>query len=406
MKTHSSSGTITTYTGKSGTTYRARYYIVEGGKRIDKYGAAHTTKKAARAELTAILNSINTGTHVDRSDMTVEGWLTHWLDKWALEVGPKAKERYSTSLSWYVVPTLGKMKLQDVTLDDVQGLYQHLREDGRRIRRATQGPGLARVTIMSIHDVFKRAMQQALASNLIARNPCIGVKIMKDSDDAPDAERPGVVSIRDCLSQTQLTALLDGFKGHEFFPLVYLAAATGARRGELLALRWADLDLEKSKLSIGKSLEEIGRGEMRTIRAKAPKTKSGARIIDLPPDSISVLREHRAKQMQAALAVGVTDRAGLIFPRHPWEPHEYESPGSLTRRFTRLARWRGFDVHLHQLRHTHASLLLRNHVPVTDVARRLGHANASVTLQIYAHAIESDQQHTVDAVAQILRDGK
>ena len=407
---HSSSGTITEYKSKTGTTYRPRYYSTENGKRVDKYGNSHATKKAARAELTSILNAINIGVHVDKTELTVEQWLMDWLDKWAVEVGPKAKERYSTSLAWYVVPTLGKMKLQDVTLDDVQGLYAHLRNNGRRIRRSTQGPGLARVTILSIHDVFKRAMQQAVVSGMIVRNPCSNVKIKKADDDAPGNkradEKPGVVSVRDCLSQSQLTALLEKFKDHDFYPLVNLAAATGARRGELLALKWSDLDFVRNKIAINKTLEEIGRGNERTIRAKAPKTKSGTRTLDLPPDSIAVLREHRAKQMQAALAVGVNERNGLMFPKHPWEPHEYESPGSLTRRFTRLARWRGFNVHLHQLRHSLASLMLRNHVPVTDVARRLGHANAAITLQIYSHSIESDQQHTVDAVAQIMRGGK
>jgi len=396
----SSSGTIVAR--KNG--FMPRYYVIDTtGKRKDCYGTIHQTKKDAREELTALLHSLNAGTHVDKSAQTVGQWLREWLELWTPKAGPKTKERYRESVEWYVIPRIGNTPLQDLDSGDVQRLYRELHATGRRRPWPGQSPGLQTKTIATLHGVLKRAMSKAVALKKIRGNPCEGVELPAADANVRSTYNDGTVDIHDCLSQEQLTRLLDSFKGHPLRPLVVLAAASGMRRGELLALQWNAVDLDKKTLHVQQTLEVTGKRNTRELRVKPPKTKSSIRNIDLPESVVAVLRAHWAQQAKDALAVGVTaPKRGLVFPHRPWEPLRHQDPGIISARFAALAKVRGFKVHLHQLRHTHASLLLRAGVPITDVAMRLGHANPSITLRVYSHAITSDQAHTVAAVDRML----
>lgn len=172
------------------------------------------------------------------------------------------------------------------------------------------------------------------------------------------------------------------------------------RRGELLALQWSAVDLDKRTVHVRQTIEATGTGQTRKLRVKPPKTDSSIREINLPEIAVSVLRSHWAQQAQDALAVGVTaPKNGLVFPFRPWEPLKHQDPSVVSTRFSALAKTLDFKIHPHQLRHTHASLLLRAGVPITDVAARLGHSNPEVTLK---DAIASDQAHTVAAVDRML----
>ena len=138
-------------------------------------------------------------------------------------------------------------------------------------------------------------------------------------------------------------------------------------------------------------------------RLKSPKTKGSIRTLDLPASAVATLREHRATQRQIADKVhALLPRDALVFPAKPWEPHQPQDPGLVSARFSALAKRRGFRVHLHQLRHTHASLLLRAGIPIPDVSARLGHSNPGVTMKTYAHAIPTEQGHTVAAIEKML----
>src|SRR5882672_3742301 len=151
------------------------------GKRKDLYGHLHKTKKAAKAELTDLLTSLKTGTHVAKSNGSVAEWLREWLDLWTPKAGPKAKERYRQSLEWYVIPRIGDEMLQDIEASDIQRLYSDLHANGRKRPRPGQSPGLQAGMIAYLHGVLKRAMRKAVALKKIHSNPCEGVELPADA---------------------------------------------------------------------------------------------------------------------------------------------------------------------------------------------------------------------------------
>lgn len=213
------------------------------------------------------------------------------------------------------------------------------------------------------------------------------------------------VDVHNCLSQEQLTHLLDAFKTTDldFYALVVLTAATGLRRGELLALHWDAVDLDAKTLHVRHTVEATGQGKTRLLRLKSPKTKGSIRTLDLPAVAVATVREHRAAQGQIACKVhALLPRDALVFPAKPWEPHSPQDPGLVSARFSAAAKRGRFRVHLHQLRHTHTSLLLRAGIPIPDVSAQLGHSNPGVTMKTYVHAIPTEQGHTVAAIEKML----
>jgi integrase len=186
------------------------------------------------------------------------------------------------------------------------------------------------------------------------------------------------------LDATKLQALFDRAQNTRLYPLVVLAAATGCRRGELLALEWSDLDEATSEITVSKSLEQTKKG----LRIKTTKSEE-ARRFSVPEWALEVLRSHQQEQQRDRLMFGKTyDDHNLIFcqPRGA-----YYSPDRLGARVVELMRKVGLQgVSLHSLRHSHASILLSNGVPVAVVSQRLGHADQNITLSIYSHALPAD----------------
>jgi integrase len=186
------------------------------------------------------------------------------------------------------------------------------------------------------------------------------------------------------LQPAQAALLLDLLRGRPLYRLASLALATGARRNELLALRWSDVDLDAARLTIAQSLEQtVAHG----IRVKGPKTKHGRRTISLPAQSVAELRQHWREQQEQRLAAGL-GRAPDGSPVLAAPDGTYLSPGATTNAWTRQMAAIGMPtVTLHSLRHTHASMLLASGVDIMTVCRRLGHSSPTITLQTYAHLI-------------------
>jgi integrase len=185
---------------------------------------------------------------------------------------------------------------------------------------------------------------------------------------------------RDRVSQA-----LKGAAGMQLYPLIVLGAATGCRRGELLALTWSDVDFESGIMTVDKSLEETKAG----LRVKS--TKSGkARRFAVPAQALQVLQQHRAQQDRDRALFGKDySSMGLVFCK---PEGTFYRPDSISSRVTEILRKAGLtSASLHTLRHSHASELLSKGAPIPTVAKRLGHANANVTLSIYSHALEADE---------------
>jgi len=204
------------------------------------------------------------------------------------------------------------------------------------------------------------------------------------------------------LQKPEMEWLLAGVEGHDWLHLLLLLdAATGCRRGELLALTWSDVDLELGIVNVSKSLAQTrGKG----LFLKQPKGRK-VRRFSLPPFAIDGLRSHRAKQTQSRSMFGADYRSDLdlIFAT---PEGEHLKPNSVTAKVSLLARKLGFPkgISLHTLRHTHGSHLLSSGVPLATVSKRLGHANTHITASVYSHALEKDDLLSAEALQKTLGD--
>jgi integrase len=199
------------------------------------------------------------------------------------------------------------------------------------------------------------------------------------------------------LSPDQISAVLAALKGSRLYPIVALALATGMRRGELLALRWSDIDLDRASLKVERSLEETKAGG---LRFKPPKS-GRRRNVTLSSDAVAMLRAHLAEQITIRLALGQGGKPELVFGTIEGDPI---SPHSISRSWRQTCIARKLPcVQFHALRHTHVSLLIIAGENVLTISRRIGHSKASITLDVYGHLIEGADAGAAKAIEGMLK---
>ena len=203
----------------------------------------------------------------------------------------------------------------------------------------------------------------------------------------------------DILDAAQIADTLRKLEGHPLHALAVTDLATGMRRGEVVALRLADVDLDGATVRVERALEETKGG----LRFKAPKTAHGRRTISLPSNAIPVLREHRRNMLEVRLALGLgkPDADTLLFAQpdgSPMRPNQLSWLWRSACKSLKLPR-----VSFHALRHTHASALIAAGLDVVAISRRLGHANPTVTLNIYGHLFKKDDSAAAKAIDAVMR---
>ena len=356
--------------------FRLRYRT--NGKRIA--ATFHGTLTEARKELRRLLKAGDDGQHVDPSKKTLGQWIEEWLAAGApgrkkRRVGQQSLERYEQVLNIHVKPALGKTGLQKLTAAMIDRVYAD-------IARSKIAPKTAHL----IHVVFGACLATAHRKGEIANNPMAKVEQVPSLSLQPEnAEEAEVDSIGEGLSETELSALVDGFKSTSSHAIVALAAATGARRNELLALRWIDLDVEKKTLRIERALEQTKKFG---IRVKSPKTRRGFRTIDLDQSAVDLLLKEKARHQR--IMAGIPDGVdvdlsliklppnALIFPAMPEAGDDFDfakwhNPINFSHAFGRQAEAIGFGkTRFHDLRGIHATALLDAGIPVHTVAQRIG----------------------------------
>jgi integrase len=306
--------------------------------------------------------------------MTIAEYLVQWLDN-AVEQSPKTLERYRQLLRLQITPHIGDVPLQKLKPEHVSEWH------GKLI-----ASGLSPRTVLHAHRLLSLGLKRAAENGTIVRN-------VATIRRPPKVEDPEI----ETLSAEQITAVLTGLANHYLGPIATLALTTGMRRGELLALQWADINLDRGVLRVERSLEETKAG----LRIRPPKSKRGRRNLTLPPEAIDMLREHRKHQIEVRLALGQGGQPSLVFSTIEGE---HLSPDNLSRDWRRVCRARKLPlVSFHSLRHTHASILLGKGVPVLAVSRRLGHAKASVTLDTYGHLMEGADAAAAKAIEGVLK---
>ena len=336
------------------------------GQRKFRYVTFKGTETAARAKLRELVKQADDGAFIAPARQTFSTLLDAW-DK-TLTVSPKTAERYRELVKLHIRPHLGELKLQAIRASRIEAFYNDLRA-GRR-PDGKEGRALAPRTIGHIHRLLVKILSTAERDGLIPSNP------------ARRAERPKVERTEiEILTEEQAKEVLTKLRGRPMFLIAVLGLATGMRRGELLALRWRDVNLDGAELLVNQALEETNEG----LRFKPPKTKYGMRTISLPAFVVTELRAHRKTQAEERLALGLGKEGvdALVFRQPDGSPLAPDSISSEWRRLVSTLKLP--KVSLHALRHTHASQLIASGMDVLTISRRLGHGSPSITLDVYSH---------------------
>jgi integrase len=359
--------------------WRLRYRV--NGKRVSVAFAG--TKTEARGKLRSLLDAASKGDHVDPNKITVGEWIDQWITAGApgrkkKKVSQRTLERYEQLLNTHVKPKLGTRLLQKLPATDIDKLYSDIAE------AATIAPR----TQHHIHVVLGACLATATRKGLLVANPMLRVEQVPSVRPSPvsDLDADGDQDdIGEGLTETELAALITGFRSSTIFHIVALAAATGARRNEILALRWTDLDAGQKTLRIERAWEPTKKFG---LRLKAPKTARGLRTIDMDDAAVSMLI--RLRETHLRLSAGIPDgvdvdlslirlpATALIFPNPPEPGADFSFtspriPRSVSQAFARRAGSIGFGrIRLHDLRGIHSTALLDAGIPVHTVAQRIG----------------------------------
>jgi len=300
-------------------------------------------------------------------------------------LGRKTVERYR-----YMVPyfdaTLMETPVSGITTLMLEREYWRLRESGGRRRKGSEPRPLSAKTVRGMAGLISAALNDAVRLGLIRSSPAGAVKL-------PPAESKE----RRSLSPEELERYFAAAAGHWIEPILRLAAATGMRRGELLALTWQDVDFSAGTITISKSLEQTRAG----LRIKETKTRT-TRVIRIGPSAVEALRLQRSLQDEWRRELGSDYRDhGLVFSA---PDGGFLKPDTTTAEACRVAARAGLKGGgLHALRHTHGSMLLSAGLPLPAVSKRLGHANPNITAAVYAHALPSDEERAAEAFERVLR---
>jgi integrase len=300
-----------------------------------------------------------------------------------VSVGPKTRERYGELIGGHVKPHIGGVLIQKLQPVHLAELYAKLMREGSKQRGLKKATGLSPRTVGHVHRAIHKALKVAVEWGVVQRNV------------ASVARPPKVSGVElEILTEQQAQALLQKINGQPLYPMVMLGLATGMRRGELLALRWRDVDLDGGRLRIEQSLEQTKSG----LRFKAPKTKHGRRAISLSASVVAGLRSYRRHQREERLrrGLGKPPEDALVFPKWDGTPRV---PTTTSTEWTRTLEQLSFPpVSLHALRHTHASQLIASGMDVLTISRRLGHGSPTITLDIYGHLFGSSDDRAADVI--------
>lgn len=361
-----------------------------------------TSEAAAIAELDDIRNEIRNHTYVSPRRTTLGGYLDEWLAGLQLEQSTHAS--YAKNIRLHIKPALGDKQIQSLTGAQISKMYRAMETSGRRDHRA--GEGLSPRTVRYCHTILKSALGDAVKQGIIATNPA-------DHAKPPSARAAKAPEIHPWAADELSTFLAWCRRTNAPHTVAYhVLSYCGMRRGECLELRWRDLDIDNARLSIRRSVgvvKEKGNGQ----RLVVGPTKSGKpRVIDLDADTVEILRKWRLERAKLSLELVADD--ALIFGRIEGGHHHPERfSDRFTAKVSQCRRQLSAEatevvpaaIHLHDLRHTHATLLLKAGVPVKVVSERLGHATVMITLETYAHVMPGMQSEAAARFAAIVSGG-
>jgi integrase len=380
------------YTAKKGNRYYAVIY--EGvdpatGKEKRRWYPAGPRKSDADKLVTELVKRHNDGDYRTPEKITLGAYLTEkWLPIQRSQLKASTFDSYRRTIELHVLPTLGGVQLGRLLPEDLDGLYARLLDSGRR---NGSGGGLSPTSVRYVHRILRKALNDALRKGTITRNPAA------TADPPRRAERDASKPDLQVWTAEQLQSFLSLIGSHRLAAAYVLAAHTGMRRGEVLGLRWSDVDLANGRLSVRQSVIAVAY----ELRTSDVKTGTARRTIDIDDPVVAQLQAWRKRQAEERLLVGPAfEDHGLVFARPDGRPIH---PEFFSRTFDRVVGRSSLPaIRLHDLRHTHASLLLQAGVPVKVVSERLGHASPGFTLNVYQHVIPGMQAEAAATFSRLL----
>lgn len=348
-----------------------RYRSVDGGK-----------KDAERA-MHEFIREIEKGYYVTDSKISVAEWVDTWLEVYIIpNVSPTTLSRYQGMIKRYIKPMLGSIQVQQLTTLAVQNWVNRLKIS------PVSGREMSAATIKHAYHVLKGSMDKAVLANIIPKTPCTGIMLPKGQ------KKPPVI-----YDEGQIRQLIAAAKGTEMELVVEIELCLGLRRGELLGLRWEDIDWDKNQIHIVNNRVVV---DGKAI-VKDPKTESSRRTVDVPEQLIQKLRKHKlacaANRMRLGQEYTVTDYVIV----HPDGKPIY--PEYLSQMFTKLQKKAGLPkCRFHDLRHLCASIMLMQGVNVKTAAALLGHSQISTTMNIYSHVLPSVAKEAAQKIGSLVYD--
>lgn len=352
------------------------------GKRLTRLVTVRGKRQDAERELTRLLSAAHGGTLVDHSNVTVAEYFREWMAA-DHHLSAKTLERYKQLIEQQLIPHLGNVPLQKLKPSQVQTWHSTLLRGGGK-----NGKPLSANTVRQAHRVLHRGLERAVEAEALSRNAAHPIK-------PPKVEAVEV----EALTAGDMASVLGKLEGHPLHPIAALALGSGMRRGELLALRWQDVDLAAKSVKVERSLEQTAAG----LRFKSPKTRHGKRTISIPDSTVEILNAHRKRQLELRMALGLgkPDADALIFCQPGGSPL---TPDYLSRDWRLAVKALKLPpVVFHALRHSHASALIASGLDVLTISRRLGHGSPVVTLTTYAHLFSKTDTAAANAIEAALK---
>lgn len=355
------------------------------GRRQQKWHGAFRTRREAEVARAKIVNDLHGGAYVAPDRITLDQWVrASWLPMIESRIKPSTLDSYRRNMELHVQPALGRRPLQQLTAAMLNALYAELLAGAARRRP------LSAKTVRYVHTILHKSLADAVDAGVLVGNAADRAK--------PPRPNRGKVREIQCWEADELARFLKHVRGTRLEAAWRLAAMTGMRRGEVLGLRWRDVDLRGAQLSVRQAVVSVAY----TVLESTPKSHQ-ARVIDLDEATVTQLREHRERQQVERGDWGgeYVDRDLVVAKENGEAIH----PDSFSQAFERLVRNAGLRrIRLHDLRHTHATLAVRAGVPVKVISERLGHESPAFTLRQYAHVMPGMQAAAAAQIADVLAD--